>query len=78
MSPTIGKKFQFIEKDFNMPVTNLKLSKKSEKEIINPDIKRIAVFCTKIRPGRSASRGLVARIRRRTINNTSMYDSSRN
>ena len=58
MSSTIGKKLQLIEKDFNMPVKNRKLSKKSEKETINPDIKRIAIFCTKIRPFNNTNRFL--------------------
>jgi hypothetical protein len=48
-----------------MPVKYRKLSKKSAKEIINPDIKRITVFCIKIRPGRSASRSPAGRIFRR-------------
>jgi hypothetical protein len=34
-----------------MPVKKRKMSKKSAKEIINPDIKRITIFCINIRPG---------------------------
>jgi hypothetical protein len=41
-----------IKKDFDMPVKKGKMSKKSAKEIINPDIKRIKIFCINIRPGR--------------------------
>ena len=47
---TTGKKLQLIKQEFNMPVKNRKLSKKSAKEISNPDIKRITIFGIKIRP----------------------------
>jgi hypothetical protein len=40
---------QLIGKDF---LEKQKLSKKLEKETINPDIKRIIIFSIKIRPGR--------------------------
>jgi hypothetical protein len=45
-----------IKKKFDMPVKKGKMTKKSAKEMINPDNKRITIFCINIRPGRSASR----------------------
>jgi hypothetical protein len=39
-----------------MPVEKGKMPKKSEKEMIKPDNKRITTFCINFRPGRSASR----------------------
>jgi len=46
----MGKKLKLIKKDFNMPVKKGKKSKKSAKEIIYPDRKRITIFCINIRP----------------------------
>jgi hypothetical protein len=52
MGQPIVKKLQFIKKDLNIPVKKGKMPKKSAKEIINPDNKRIKIFCINIRPGR--------------------------
>jgi len=46
-----------IKKDFDMPVKKGKMPKKSAKEMIYPDNKRIKIFCINNRPGRSPQAG---------------------
>ena len=42
--------------NFDMSVKKGKMPKKSAKEMINRDNKRITIFCINIRPGRSTNR----------------------